>query len=455
MFTKTRGFVAPIVLSMAILQCLMGCSRVLPRAASLASPPTLYVWPETTCPANGGNAGEFGSSLINLIGGDTIGTIAGLFASSLTAAAAADKSGFQATGNRAEFYAYAQWDRDKKSYSISEPMCYVIALTRPIESGDPGVRDAAGNTITDWCGDPEFAASVGASCTDGRAIVTRISQSSGPPETPTGRLTLVKPSFYAEIELQSSQFAGNATSYTVVLPTVASIYYPKSLLGGWFENSKSKHLSLAITFTNPAPVSGSVDYFKAAAVAVDIFDITPGATVDLAVVNRHLQTYWTLVPIESMPLHVVYNETGQKDPISGPFRPINITSSLHEVGDPSAFLQSLAAAFASSSSTQALSTAVSNAVLPQGQLLSAQNESAFQSAVGKYYSAMATYQTDCETLKTDLGSPASAAKLPADRANLTGAKFAAQSAFTAIEAAQLQSPGNAMPTNQTLSCPGT
>ena len=453
MLTKTRASIASVILLTVITQSLAGCSWLFPRAAPVSNPQTLYVWPKATCPAKNGHAGQLGSSLINLIGGNAIGTVAGIFASSLTVAAAADKSGFQANGSTAEFYSYAQLNPDKKTYTISEPSCYVVALTHPIAAGEAVEKDAEGHAITDWCEAPDFATSVGVSCTNGLEIVKDVSQSGGPLDMPTGRMMLAKPSFYAEINLQSSQFSSSTTAYTVALPRVESIFYPKSLLGGAIENNKSKHLALTVTFANPAPASGGVDYFKAASIAVDIFDIKPGATFDLDMVNRNLQTYWTLVPIEQMPNDILYKDF-QKKPVSGPFRPINISSSLHEVGDPSVFLQSLAGAFASPNSTQAFTTAISNTVLPQGELLNAQNDGALQGAVGKYYSAVATYQTACATLRSDL-STGVAAKIPADRSNLNGAKFAAQSAFTAIKAAQLQSHDNNIPVEQSLSCPGT
>lgn len=451
MISKIARWLARSLLCAGLIPGLSGCGILIPAPASVSNPETVYVWPESACPTDAAHAGTLGTSLINLIGGDAIGAVASVLTSSLTAAAAADKAGFSATGNRTQYYSHASWNDDKKAYSIGTPSCYVVALTRPVAQSSDALTPG-GQPMTSWCDDPDFAKAVGPSCTDGKSILAQISRWDGPGKDASNKLTLVKPKFYVEINLQGSKFTPITTGYSLTMPVVHAIYYPSSLLGSAIENGRSKHLSLAITFANPAPAIAT-DYFKAAALAVDILDIRPGTQFDLELLNQNTQTFWALIPTVQMPSGIAYSDLSGKN-IDGPVGPVNITANLHEVGDPSVFLQAVAASFGSSSTTQALTTALGNAVLPQGDVLSAQNDSTFQGAVGKYYSAVASYQSACTALTADLASASGAVKVPADRSALMAAQYAAQSAYSSAKAAQMQSAGGNLPSAQALSCPG-
>ena len=425
---------------LAVVICLptMGCS-LLPHAASVSDPPTLYVWPESRCPSLNVNAGALAVAGENLLGGDLIGAAVGAIASSLTAAAAADKAGYQVSSNSATFYQSALWDPAKKTYQPQAPFCYVIALAKP--SATQG---------TDWCTDPDFKSSLGASCTNSPGLITSLSKNQGLFNPPDGTLPLTVPSFYAEIELQSS--AADATAnYFVVKPQIAAIYYPHSLLGGVFEEGRSKQISITINFINPTPLTAT-DYYKASTVGMLIYNIKPGKTISISDVSNNTQTAWTLVPIEKVPAGVQYkNNDGVS--IGGPFRPINITATVHELGDPNVFLQALALSFASTSSTSGITTALGNAVLPQGQLAQKQNDSTLQSNIGKYYAAVSSYQTACATLQSDKNNPTNASKIPADKSSLESAQYNVQSAYTAASASALQSTVETLPAQQTLTCP--
>jgi hypothetical protein len=431
-----------------VITVLSACGS-LPKLQSAADPTSLYVWPQTTCPSQTSHAGVLGAIGLEL-GTDVISGLVGVLASSLTNAAAADKNGYQMTTNSAVFYDYARYDVGAAKYMLAPPSCYVVAVAKPSKA------------TQQWCSDPKFSAAVDSSCTAaGKAIINSLSASPYPASSAKS-WSLGMPSLYAEIELVESPYSSSPPQFKVVAPIIAAIYYPKPLIGGAIENGKPRHLSIAITFVNPSIGTGqavvggnATDYFKGAAIAIDLLGITPGPKVDLDEVSSNLHTAWTTVPVDTLPA-----DMSQAAKNSVPFKPISLTASLHEVGDPNVFLQAFAASFGSQSSTTAITNAIAGAVLPPTGATVAQNKSTYESAQSKYLSAVSTYQTACVKQQTDLADAKSGsstalkskAALPPDQTALDSAKIGADATYAAWQAAQLQVGGTATQ-EQVLHCP--
>ncbi len=430
---------AQMVCALACCMMAAGCS-LLPHAASASDPPTLYVWPEPLCPSGNQHGGELVTATQNLLGGDLIGAAVGVLASSLTAAAAADKAGYQVSSTRSIYYQTAEWSAAGNKYNATAPTCYVVALSKP---------DAVGK---DWCTDPAFKTALSDTCGHGGSVVTVLSTTQGLPNPQPTTLPLTVPTFYAEIALEpTSDPRPSAQTFKIVQPRIAAMYYPHSLLGGVFEQNKKEHVALTLAFSNPNPNS-KADYYKAASVALDIYNIKPSNNLTPGDIGNNTQTAWALVPIETVPNGLSYQDASG-NPADGPFEPVTVTASIHEVGDPNAFLQALTGAFASSTSTNGATNALSNALLPQGQLTQEQNDSTLQGNIGKYYTAVASYKSACVTLRTDENTPANASKVAADKATLSAALYNAQSAYTTASASALQSNAASLPAQQSLSCP--
>lgn len=443
-FCKSR------TLSIVAIAAWLSACNTLPKLQSVADPTSLYVWPQTTCPSQTAHAGVLGAVGLQL-GTDVISGLVGVLASALNNAAAADKQGYQMTTSSAVFYDYVQYDPGSKSYSLASPTCYVVAVTKPAKSAPQS-----------WCSDSNFSKSVPKSCSPaGNAIINSLATTPYP-ATDAKSWPLALPIFYAEISLNESPYSSSPPQFKVVAPTIDAIYYPHPLIGGRIEEGKPRHVSLAITFVNPSVGTGPssagnnpTDYFKGAAVAIDLLGITPAPKVDSDEVASNLHTAWTIVPVDTVPSGMTY-----KDNSPGPFKPISISATLHEVGDPNVFLQAFAAAFGAQSSTTAITSAIAGAVLPTSDLAATQNKSTYESAQSKYLAAVSTYQSACAKLQTDLVNSKSAsstaaqskAALPADTTSLESARVGADATYAAWRAAQLQV-GGAATQEQVLKCP--
>lgn len=296
----------------------------LPHRQSLTDTRSLYVWPLDACPSQAETAigsksflGAGGVLLSNLLSG-----LIGTQAAALSAAADADRSGFTVTGINARFY-YGTARTGVITTAIS-PQCYVVALARPVSNQQP------------WCADPAFGAAVPGSCGNGAARLDAL-RASEPLDEGSGSGFLSVPDFYAEIRLDS---AGQGMA---VRPALAALYYPDSLL----QHGSRAARTLSLTIESASLQKG--DPLRAADVAMTLAGVVPSPRQSEEVLQR-AQTGWTGVPAFTQ-------QGGDALPRPG-FRylPVTMQASLHEVGDPNAFLSAFARAFSASNGdyTQAL-----------------------------------------------------------------------------------------------------
>lgn len=448
-----------IVTSVTVITGLLSACSLFPRTQSVSDPASVYVWPTSECPSAVKHAGVLGAALGSSLATDAVSTITTMVANALAAAAAADKNGYQLSTNGAVFYDSLVWGNkmvngkavvDGKGQPVREarvlpPVCYVVAVARP-KSG-----------ATSWCDQQDFVSAVGSSCTGtGRSILDDLQNKPNRVLT-SFQYPLDLPLFYAEIFLEPSGYAGSTTSTSIVAPTIVSTYYPKSLLGGAIEQGKPKHLSLTITFSSPVQPSSNSngpvnDPFKGATVNLDILGVTPGPDASASEMASNSHTTWAIVPIDAVPDTTAYHDMLTGQPAPGPAKAVSVTASIHEVGDPNAFLQAFSSSFGSQSSLSSLNTAISAAISPVSTVAAANNSASYSTAESKYLTAVSTYQAECVTLKGD--ETGALPKVPADRSLLQADLVAADAAFASWQAAQLQYPSSGgVPVKTALTCP--
>lgn len=385
-----------------------------PHAPAAADPTHLYVWPLTDCPSQQVNVAPLVAAVLMVLGADAISGLVNLATEPLAAGAAADKNGYQAAGTNSRYFYRALVDKKNSGkYIVEQPTCYVVAYTRP----DP--------RATPWCDDAKFAASVPETCSNGKDTLSLLAKYQDL-DDPKSKIMepLAVPKFYAEIALVDSGYSASDKSFKIVLPRYASMYYPQSLLGGWFEKNKPRHTTLQLTFSS---LTNATDPFKASTVNLDLFGFIPGDKIPAETLLNNTQSNWAVVP--SIPLPASYTNT-----TDAPFLPVTIQASLHEVGDEDVFLQAFANAFASSSSNSALGSALSTAILP-GSPAALQNTAAFQTAESKYFSSMSTYQTACTAYAKAQSDSDKKSALSAAQA----AYYGVQGSYTAVKAAAASS----------------
>lgn len=337
-----------------ILSAASGCAGW-PKAPSKADPRMVYVWPADQCPSLVGKAGEahvapFIGALATTLIGNSINSILGVPASALSAAAAADKEGFKISGTNARYYYSAvsvplPSNPAQKALALKAPACYVVALTQPLDTPASG---------SNWCDDSSFKSALPDTCgADGQKALETLGMqdvfnrdgSRAVAHKPAST-NLRVPELYLEITFKDS-------SYTdVALPTVAAIYYPRSLLAR--DTTRLRTIGLGITITSPI----ATDPFKSASLALVLPAVKPGLNDPKDALSR-VQTGWVARPLHGIaaPAEAELSRIEQN---GGRYLPVTMTVTLTEAGDPSTFLASFAAAFGSQASTNAITTAAMN-----------------------------------------------------------------------------------------------
>jgi hypothetical protein len=306
---------AQCAVSLLISLSIVACAG-LPRRQAVTDSRTVYVWPLDACPSQpaGDSKSLVGAGSVLL--GNVLSGLIGTQAAALSAAADADRGGFTATGVNARFY-YGTTQAGGTTVT-TPPACYVMALARPASRAQT------------WCDDAAFRRALPATCVNGVARLEGLKAReslAGETETDSGSLSV--PDFYAEIRLDP---AGHGAA---VRPALAALYYPYSLLQPGSQRART--LSLTI---ESASLQKS-DPLRAADVAITVAGVIPSAQQPGEVLVR-AQTGWTGVP----------SFTPQSgDPAPRPNRrylPVTMQASIHEVGEPNAFLSAFAKAFAAS-----------------------------------------------------------------------------------------------------------
>lgn len=321
------------VLILCMLVFVSACAG-LPKAPSKADPRTVYVWPVSVCPsqASGGGGARVGPILAGLgvvFVGDLINAAIDVPVSALTSAAAADKTGFQASGINARYFYSVAPNADSTAYVLYPPSCYVIAYAKPVD------------TPASWCAPGDFKSGVPATCSQGSAILSalkiRETLYNGTTSLPDSNNTidyLSVPELYVEVELDPSGYS------QVVRPRVVAMYYPQTLLE--HDVSKDKMLSLSVAISSPL----ANDPFKAAQLSILFPSITSSASIsDLSL--RNAVVGWTSVPTTGVTAPNQSDMTTLFKNQQG-FLPVTMTPSLSEVGDPNVFLAAFAQAFGGS-----------------------------------------------------------------------------------------------------------
>jgi hypothetical protein len=385
---------------------------------------------------------------------DAVSGLVGTLSAALNDAAAADKNGYQLSTVSAGYFDYVR--RVGADYQLSPPGCYVVALAKPDRDAKP------------WC-EQGSALSAGskASCENGAALINELAKNPDRVHASTTHHPLASPLLYVEIALPDTPYARSPPQYNLVVPVIDALYYPRPLIAGTIESGKPRHLTLTITFANPSPATSdsatggagnATDYFKGAAVALDLLGIVPGTQIPPMDIASNLHTAWTTVPLDKLPQQFAFTNAENS---GEPFKPISIAASVHEVGDPSKFLQAFASAFASQSSQSGITNAITGAVIPPTDVAQAQNKSAYQSAQSKYLAAVSAYQSACAKLQSDRSDATSGsstatksrAAIPSDTTALQAAQVGAQGAYSAWVATQLQYPDSgSKPVEVALSC---
>jgi hypothetical protein len=323
-------------LSIAILSLLTwvaGCG-LLPKAPSVADPKSVYAWPIAACPSAppAVQPAFFAPALVAGLAGtllsDLVSGVVGVPVAAIQAAADADKNGFKASGQNARLYfpiVTVDQSTSPPTSAFSPPKCYIVAYTK--------FEKLSGSaTAQRWCDDPGFSAGVPSACTaSGKSRLDGFG-------TPTGfsNIAPAVPDFYAEIELDASDYA--LTGQEVVRPRVIAVYYPHSLI----EPASSKPRTVTVGLNLTSPGAPSSDPIKGASVSVVLQGITPGAAVSTEALASQ-QSAWIVMPTtnDTLGTHALPTQ-------SGPFYPVNISTSLTEIGDPSLFLAAFAKAVGSS-----------------------------------------------------------------------------------------------------------
>lgn len=431
MFSSSR--VLRVFAVIVLLVAASGCAGW-PKAPSKADPRMVYVWPADQCPSLVGKAGEAHvapviAALATTLIGNSINTILGIPASALSAAAAADKEGFKMSGTNARYYYSAvstplPSNPAQTTLALKAPACYVVALTQP--------RDTPA-TVSNWCGDTSFKTALADTCsTDGENALKALGMQDVFHKDGTRALNhrsaeanLEVPELYAEITFVDSSYPD------IALPTVAAIYYPRSLLAN--DTKKLRTIGLGITITSPI----ATDPFKSASLALVLPAVEPGLKGPKQALSR-LQTGWVARPLHGITAPAEA-ELAKIEQNGGRYLPVTMAATLTEAGDPSVFLASFAAAFGSQASTNALTTAAMNSFSVTGG--PSVNSQQLQQAQINYTKALgAALATQSQLVKLCSGpAPLSAADkvnarsiFEATISNQLAANLAAQIAFAPV-----------------------
>ncbi|MEO6918636.1 MAG: hypothetical protein ABI171_06455 [Collimonas sp.] len=455
-----RPFVA-IGIGFALL--LTGCS-LLPVTPSVSEPPLAYVWPLNRCPSDlvpktyaeqhqkpqEFVLGIFAGALANVALGEVTSTIFGIPSQILSQAAKADKDGYTVSSTNSRLYYSEVTDTTDPKYGtklqrLAPPACYVIAIYK---SPDVVLGNAAS-----WCDNKILANTVPDSCKNGKDMLDGL-----PLTSPTGEgfvkqfgLTtknLTPPDFYIEVgfdevaEVYGKAASGAtaksaatgagaaapvATSTTVrasiALPRAKALYYPTSLQTK--ASTKKRQITIGIVLSQVATYVPS-DQGKARVTSNEAekggllnvnFTLAlnaekPGATAADAKVAAYPQA-WVLIPGLHDDVDVpVPSSSSPLTPAEEALNrvPVNVTVSVHEVGNPSIFLAALANATQTAGTDY--SKSIVAAVLPQPGTLNAQQtdlkNQASVSALGASYSKdLASFWKECsKPLNTGSGETA-------------------------------------------------
>lgn len=406
---KTAAITLIMVLEVTILA---GCVN-LPHAPSKADPRVVYAWPVAVCPSETtGPAGPHIAPVIAAIAttllGDLVTGVTNAGASALSAAAAADKAGYNVQGINARNY-FRTADKTVTEPRVSvvkelaPPGCYVVAYTQPVTHGKP------------WCNpDEAFAKSMKKSCANGGAVLKSLTvrEEVYQGATPRSELNntldnLAPPEFYAEIALDQSGYS------RVVRPRVAAMYYPQSLLQKG--SDKPRMLSILLTPSTPAPLGA--DQFKSAAVALTFPSIAPSTEFSLDQLNSAMPS-WSGVPdpqpfVDKLPKADLEKLFAELDKSGNGYVPVTIIGTVTEVGNPSVFLAAFADAFGKAGSDVS-SKVLSNVNLAGGPSTTAAAQS---KAEADYLAAVGAAQQARGALLLACSKSPSA---PGDKANAQG-----------------------------------
>jgi hypothetical protein len=383
------------VLCVPFIALTVACCGTLPKAASVTDPRAVYAWTAPACPSGDVVAPAVLPAILAALAApaltDLVSGLVGIPISAIQAAAAADKNGYSATGqNPRYFFPSVKVDPAGSPPKFTSPGCYVVAYTKYVANpADPSAQS--------WCANAAFSAALPMACTteDGKARL----KSLGPAlNVPTGYGPSV-PDFYAEIEIHPSNYVSNAA--WVGVPQVIAMYYPRSLLEA--ASKKPRTITITLTVTSGAG-AGSTDPTKTASAGVVLANVVPGDSIAQDSLASQ-QSSWVSVP------RILSLGSNDPPPTNGaPYYPVNIATSLKEIGNPSAFLQAFASAVNSSSSdyTKAIVNTISPTAIAAAQQQAASNSAAAMAASAQAFADLGKYLTSCSPAPTTAAAKASA-----------------------------------------------
>lgn len=324
---------AIIVICVCIIS---SCNSYLPHEASQIDQRTVHVWVERECPSDidKKRVGPLVAALGGILLSNVVSGIVGIPGAALSAAVEADKNGYTAAGISARYY-YEKQGKNKPDI----PQCYIVAYVKPTDKE------------TSWCENEGFKSSVGKTCEDGRALLISLQKEKPHPQK------LDVPDFYTEIRLDPSEYPN------IALPKIVALYYPKSLLQPISKDPRTITISLktsslgqkkTLRSATATPDTSNKEASKDDGIKIIISGVIPGEKI--SVDNLAVQTGWVNLPVVDLPQNNLQPKNWQR------YSPVNIISTVHEVGEPSAFLAAFAKAFSGSSGEY--SKAVSSSVFP-------------------------------------------------------------------------------------------
>jgi hypothetical protein len=374
---------------------LVCCTTTLPKTASVTDPRAVYAWTAPACPSGQVVAPAVIPAIVAALATpaltDLVSGLVGIPISAIQAAAAADKSGYSASGqNPRYFFPSVKVDpAGKDPPKFTSPGCYVVAYTKY-------VVNRADSSAQSWCADASFSAALPEACTeDGKARLGKL----GPALNVPGGYGPRVPDFYAEVEIHPSTYVSNAA--WVGVPRVIAMYYPHSLLEA--ASKKPRTVTITVTLTSGAG-AGSSDPTKTASAGVVLANVVPGDPITQDSLAAQ-QSSWVSVP---RTLSLTSNDP---PPTNGaPYYPVNIATSIKEVGDPSAFLQAFATAVNSSSSdyTKAIVNTISPAAIAAAQQQAASNSASAMAASAQAFTDLGKYLSSCSPAPTSAAAKAAA-----------------------------------------------
>lgn len=300
----------------------MASCSYLPQTASQVDQRSIYVWPVKQCPSEPTEKiAPVIAAIGSILASNLVSGFVSIPATALTAAADADKNGFNAMGINPIFY-YTGANNNQ----LTPPACYVLAYTKPADQPKS------------WCDNAEFKSSLTSTCQNGVSLLDNIQKETKPVHIP-----LEVPDFYAEIKLEKSNYDN------IVLPRVVALYYPKSLLQP--ESNKPRTISINLTMNSPT----KENELKNTQIALTLSGITPGANTSATNLYAS-QASWASRPV------IKPTKDDPKIIEGNPYLPVTIVATLHEIGEPNVFLAAFAKAF--SSSTNEYTKTITNAVVP-------------------------------------------------------------------------------------------